>query len=194
MTFFVVFNNIGWYDDFFIKSIRVVSEPMTIFFKFWTDFGDWLILFLITLAILIFNKEKKYGLLVFINLFSAGVINTVLKLIFTRERPGDMLIEQGGYAYPSGHSFVSIAFYGFLIYLLFKSNFDKWVKYIFTIVLAILILLIGISRIYLGVHYPSDVFSGFVGGLLYLIVFVEIIERREVLNSGKKKKRKKQKK
>lgn len=185
-----MFDSVSWYDDFFINSIRVITEPMTVFFKAFTNFGDGIVLVLIILGIFIFGEDKKFSLFSFINLINATIINTTLKLIFTRERPSDMLIEQGGYSYPSGHSFVSMAFYGFLIYLIFKSKLSVKFKYFFSTLLGLLILIVGISRIYLGVHYPSDVFSGFVCGLLYLLIFIEILEKKEVFNRGKKEKRK----
>ena len=141
------------------------------------------------ITILILIKNKKYGIYILTNLVLASVINSVLKLIFLRERPTDMLIDIGGYSYPSGHSFVSMAFYGLLIYLVTKTNFKKKTKNIMIILLSLLILLIGISRIYLGVHYPSDVLGGFIGGLIYLIIFVEISKKIEVLRNEKKKKR-----
>lgn len=87
-----------------------------------------------------------------------------------------MLVEESGYSFPSGHSFVSIAFYGFLIYLIINSKLKKQTKIVLSIVLASLILLIGISRIYLGVHYPSDVTAGFIGGAIYLMIFIEIVK------------------
>ena len=119
------------------------------------------------------------------------MVNSSLKLIFLRERPTDMLIDIGGYSYPSGHSFVSMAFYGLLIYLVAKLDIKKKTKNIIIILLSILVLLIGTSRIYLGVHYPSDVLGGFIGGIIYLIIYIEISKKIEVLINEKKKKRQK---
>lgn len=87
-----------------------------------------------------------------------------------------MIVNERGFSFPSGHSFVSITFYGFLIYLVYNSNYKSETKFILISLLLVLILMIGISRIYLGVHYPSDVIGGFVGGLAYLLIFIEIIK------------------
>lgn len=182
-------NNIGFYDEFFINVIRDITDIKTSVFRIITDFGDYFILTLITA--LIFVKNRKYGIYVFINLLLASLINSGLKLMFLRERPTDMLIDIGGYSYPSGHSFVSVAFYGLLIYLVTKSSFKNKTKNITIIFLSLLILLIGTSRIYLGVHYPSDVLGGFIGGIIYLIIFIEISKKIEVLRNEKKTKRQK---
>lgn len=71
---------------------------------------------------------------------------------------------------------VSAGFYGLIIYLIAKKVKNKWIKYISCTLLSVLILLIGLSRIYLGVHYPSDVIGGFLVSIIYLIMIVNIIK------------------
>ena len=80
-----------------------------------------------------------------------------------------------GYSFPSGHSMISAAFYGFLIYLIYKKVKNKKLKITLIIVLSILIVSIGISRIYLGVHYTSDVLGGFLLSISYLILYTNIV-------------------
>ena len=87
------------------------------------------------------------------------------------------IIDESGYSFPSGHSIVSMAFYGFLIYLIYKNIQNKYLKWILCIILSILIILIGISRIYLGVHYASDVIGGFCFSIGYLVIFTKIIKK-----------------
>ena len=79
-----------------------------------------------------------------------------------------------GYSFPSGHSMISMAFYGLIIYYVWKNVKNIKIRNITCILLSILILLIGISRIYLGVHYASDVLGGFIISIAYLIVFITI--------------------
>ena len=75
---------------------------------------------------------------------------------------------------------MSLAFYGLLIYFVVKSNFSKFIKIILSILLVLLIMLIGFSRIYLGVHYTSDVIAGFSLSLAYLMMFIDIINKKNV--------------
>ena len=102
----------------------------------------------------------------------------MLKNILQRPRPTEYrIIEETGYSFPSGHSMVSMAFYGYLIYLIYKYVKNKYVKWISITLLGILICLIGISRIYLGVHYTSDVLGGFLISISYLIIYINIVNK-----------------
>lgn len=135
-------------------------------------------LFLIILSIILFFifKNKKYGLLSLINLIIVTLVNQILKFIFVRPRPFEwMLIEETGYSFPSGHAMVSMGFYGMLIFLIWQTNITKTKKKIWTIILTIIILLIGISRMYLGVHYASDIIGGFTLSLSYLIIATSMV-------------------
>lgn len=167
-------NDISQIDNQIYQITTLFMCPeVTNILKIITHFGDWMAMIPIAIAVLI--KNRKYGILVSINLISIFAFNQMLKLLFNRPRPiGNRLIEAGGYSFPSGHSMVSMAFYGFLIYLIYKNMKNiKW-KYIFCVLLSMLILIIGFSRIYLGVHYASDVAGGFLLSLAYLIVYVQV--------------------
>ena len=107
------------------------------------------------------------------NIAIIAILNQVLKRILQRPRPTEFrIIEETGYSFPSGHSMVSMAFYGYLIYLIYKYIKNKYVKCISIVLLSILICSIGISRIYLGVHYTSDVLGGFLISVSYLIIYI----------------------
>ena len=124
------------------------------------------------------NLKLLNILYVLIFLINDVALNNILKFIFKRERPIDlMLIEESGYSFPSGHTMVATAFYGFIIYLIHKSNYSKKIKIILTSILTILIILIGISRIYLGVHYATDVIAGYLIAISYLIIFTHFIDK-----------------
>lgn len=163
-------------DSFVYQKIQLLkSENMTTFFKIFTQISGSIVLVILCIAFYLLLKNKKYGILITINLIITVLINQCLKHIFLRERPLDlMLIEENGYSFPSGHSMASMSFYGFLIFLVWQSKVEKKYKWILTIILALIILLVGISRIYLGVHYFSDVLAGFCVSLAYLILFITI--------------------
>lgn len=149
---------------------------MTTFFKIITEFGDFFIIAFICLLIFIFVKNKKYGLYTVLNLGAIVILNQIMKIIFLRDRPIDnRLIDVSGYSFPSGHSMVSVAFYGFLIYVIYKKIENKTFKAVSIIFLGLLILLIGLSRIYLGVHYASDVLAGFCISVVYIILFTNFV-------------------
>lgn len=119
-----------------------------------------------------FYKEKKIAFSIPLNLLIITVLNIVLKNIVERPRPiGYRLIDETGYSFPSGHSMISTAFYGLIIYFIWKNVKNKTIRNVSCILLVILIVLIGISRIYLGVHYASDVIGGFSISIAYLIIF-----------------------
>lgn len=156
---------------------RNMSDVNTIFFKEITNFGGAPYLIIITLFFLLL-KNKKIFFAVASNLALSFGCNQLLKLVFSRARPfGISLIEETGYSFPSGHAMVSIAFYGFLIYLIYKTNWKKNYKIISILLLSVLILLIGVSRIYLGVHYASDIIAGFSIGFVYLSIFITFLSK-----------------
>ena len=172
-------NNIHRFDNSIYQIISNFINPMlTQTLKIITHFGDWMIMIPVSIAILV--KNRKYGILVSINLITIFVLNRIFKLIFNRTRPiENRLIEVAGYSFPSGHSMVSMAFYGLLIYLTCKNVVNNKLKYAICICLSVLIFLIGFSRIYLGVHYASDVVGGFLLSLGYLILFTQIIKEKK---------------
>lgn len=162
----------------FIISFK--NDFLTNFLKVITLFGGEYIILLITFSFL-FIKNKKFFLSLFIDMILIVLFNYFLKLIFLRERPIDlMIINETGYSYPSGHSMVAVSFYGFILFLIWKMNIKKVYKYLFSFVIVLLMILIGISRIYLGVHFPSDVIGGYSISLCYLIVYISLIRKRLV--------------
>ena len=175
-------NNLIGIDAYVYNKIQIFnSNNMTTFFKLFTELSG--SIFLVILCVLLFMlfKNKKYWVLIIINLVTTVILNQCLKNIFLRQRPLHlMLVEESGYSFPSGHSMASMSFYGFLIFLIWQSKINKNYKWILTVMFSVIIILIGISRIYLGVHYFSDVLAGFCISLAYLIVFITI--SKKILN------------
>lgn len=161
-----------------IISTFLISDFTTPIAKFITNFGGAIFLIILTITLFILIKNKKIGLSIILNLIVITGLNQILKYILQRPRPTEYrLIEETGFSFPSGHSMVSMAFYGYLIYLIYKYVKNKDLKWISIVLLSILICSIGISRIYLGVHYTSDVLGGFLISLSYLILYTLIVNR-----------------
>ena len=161
-----------------IISTFLISDFTTPIAKFITNFGGAIFLIILTITLFILIKNKKIGLSIILNLIVITGLNQILKNILQRPRPTEYrLIEETGFSFPSGHSMVSMAFYGYLIYLIYKYVKNKDLKWISIVLLSILICSIGISRIYLGVHYTSDVLGGFLISLSYLIVYTLIVNK-----------------
>jgi hypothetical protein len=115
-------------------------------------------------------------------LSSLGLMFT-LKFLFKRPRPLEPLLQQArGMSFPSGHALMSVTFYGLLIYIIYKTQKGKPFKWPAIISLIILIQLIGFSRIYLRVHYATDVLAGYMIGLLWLVVSLDTLHRIEYYN------------
>lgn len=156
-----------------IISTFLISDFATPIAKFITNFGGAIFLVIATITLFIVIKNKKIGISILSNLAIVTVLNQLIKRILQRPRPTEYrIIEETGYSFPSGHSMVSMAFYGYFIYLIYKYVKNKYVKWISIILLSLLICLIGISRIYLGVHYTSDVLGGFLISISYLIIYI----------------------
>lgn len=164
-----------WDERIFSSLRRFESKPMTTFFKTITSFASVVTLLFLTLLIWIVPKFRIYGKIVTINLLLSSLSNPIIKLFYARNRPLDVaLIQERGYSFPSGHSMISMSFYGLFIYLIWHSQLPKLYKRISILGLSLLILLIGVSRIYLGVHFASDVIGGFFLAIGYLILFTHL--------------------
>ena len=172
-------NEIFLFDEVIYQNISYfMNDIATVFFKIVTNLGSAITIGAVCVGSILFLKNKNYSKYIILNTILITVFNQVLKNIIQRPRPTEFrIIDESGYSFPSGHSMVSMAFYGFLIYLIYKNIQNKYLKWILCIILSILIILIGISRIYLGVHYASDVIGGFCFSIGYLVIFTKIIKK-----------------
>ncbi|KAA0546212.1 phosphatase PAP2 family protein [Bacillus sp. BGMRC 2118] len=159
----------------FISTI--FSKDMQSLFIFITDIGSYKVTFpllvIVTVGLLLSRKFLFTFLFIF-NFYSVRLLNNFLKEFFHRERPpiADRLVEAHNYSFPSGHSMNSIAIYGLLCWLvlhfpLFRHTLPRMLVIIGT---SLLVLLIGVSRIYLKVHFATDVFAGFLAGSAWFLL------------------------
>lgn len=148
--------------------------------KFISFIGSGLFLFpVMAIAFIYTLVKKKYYIAKLLILSSLGswVLNFILKLLINRTRPLDFfLVEQGGLSYPSGHSMVSMSMYLTFAYLICRlENYRDKKGLIYTIAVFAIILM-GLSRMYLGVHWPTDIIGGFIMGYLYFQAMIGIIK------------------
>jgi membrane-associated phospholipid phosphatase len=126
------------------------------------------------------TKQNWFTIRVITIAISSLVLMLLLKQLFQRKRPLSPLLKAAkGLSFPSGHAIMAVTFYGLLIYILQNSIASDWLKVIITLPLIILIFLIGFSRVYLRVHYASDVASGFIIGTLWLLTSLFVLKLLE---------------
>jgi len=155
--------------------IAIRNENLTKIMLIITNICSIFWLTLISICLILIIKQKKVSLYIILNLINSIILSQVFKLLIKRERPIIInLIEESGYSYPSGHSMISMAFFGLIAYLIYKNMTNKLKKTVLITIILLIISLIGFSRIYLGVHYFSDVISGFLISFSYLMIFINV--------------------
>ena len=159
---------------------NIQTNQITEILKIITNIGGIPSLFFIALflsIILFICKKRKQGIAILLNLLMSSSMYIILKNIFQRPRPEavEQLISETGHSFPSGHTTNNVAFYGFAIYLIYENVKNKKVRNLLIILLSIMPILIGFSRIYLRVHYFSDVLAGIIVGTISITIFVTFI-------------------
>ena len=181
VTALVVTNNTVSFDDFIYNSVfGLRNDFFDMFFKSITFFANVIPVIVISLIICFFiRKNICYIIMLASNLVLSVGFNQVLKHIICRARPEHLrLVTENGFSYPSGHSMISIFLYGTLMYMLINKTDNKELKVFYAIIFPIFIFLIGLSRIYVGVHYPSDVLGGFLLSISIIVLSIPFINNR----------------
>ncbi|NCT55419.1 phosphatase PAP2 family protein [bacterium] len=172
LTFKVMNGAIFFYDQpiwLFLYSLR--SSVLNILMRFVSFLGMYGVVFTSILILLyLYLKNKRYLALIFaVTLGTGEVVNVIFKNLVGRSRPliSPLVIEKD-FGFPSGHSMLAVIFFVSVTYLYFALTQNKKGTKILAIISSFCILLIGISRVYLGVHYTSDVLAGFLTGFIWL--------------------------
>jgi undecaprenyl-diphosphatase len=183
MALLVSANSIVKFDSQVISLVQGMEAPfLTKVMKFFTLIGStkvvvFLFLFFLIIFYTVFRHRSE------LILFTAVVVctpllNLALKYFFHRTRPDlHRLIEIGGYSFPSGHAMSAFAFYGILSFLLWRHIPTRWGRTILILISIFMIAMIGTSRIYLGVHYPSDVIAGYFASGCWLAFAIWYFQR-----------------
>lgn len=183
MSFLVGANQIVRFDSYIISLIQGTEAGwLTRIMKFFTYIGTIRFIAILSIFVLFFLfKVLKHRLEILIYLavvFSTPLLNRLLKLYFERARP-DMhrLIEIGGYSFPSGHAMNAFSFYGILAFLVWRHVSTSSGRTAVILISSLMIAAIGASRIYLGVHYPSDVIGGYLASGLWISTVIWVFQR-----------------
>lgn len=167
LTIFIINGNHIFFDDSIYNFLRTFS--LTPFFQVITNFGSAYVIVPVVILTFLLEKKKNYRYLFLALVLLNTVANFVLKLFFGRSRPFyERLTNASGFSFPSGHAMASVMCYGLLIYLLWQLKISKILKIIGTGLCLFFIISISLSRIYLGVHYASDVLGGILASLFLL--------------------------
>lgn len=152
-------------------------DALDSFFKFITNFGDEAFIVGMLVAIVVVLRNKLAVLYACLGA-DCALTNWIVKQIVRRDRPDVLkLVVQGGFSFPSGHTMIAMCMYGYLIYVVNKKFTNKYLKFGSIFLLGCLIILIGVSRVYVGVHYFSDVLAGYILALIILILYIELTEK-----------------
>ncbi|WP_439880010.1 phosphatase PAP2 family protein [Pontibacter sp. MBLB2868] len=172
------------FDQAAFGFAKDISNPaLSQFIRFITFFASRQFLtpaaLLLVAYFLFIRKHRWYSLKVPVVALGSITLNVVLKFFFDRPRPITPLVEASGLSFPSGHSMVAASFYGLLIYLVWHNVSNKTLRNTLIALLAVFVLLIGFSRIYLRVHYATDVVAGFAAGFLWVVIGIWSLRRIE---------------
>ncbi len=167
-----------------------VTEKKNNLMLFFTFLGSHLFLIPANLILIVYflfvRKHRWYSIKIPVIALSSLALMFLLKNLFGRQRPDiPLLREAHGLSFPSGHALMSVTFYGLLIHIVWNSVTSKWLKWLLITLLLLLIFIIGFTRIYLRVHYPSDVFAGFAIGFLWLVISIWIVKKVETFSKRK---------
>ena len=188
----IVLEKEGGFDQSFSGAIVPLVSPFaTSLMKYFTFFGSEMFLFPAYVLLIIYyilRKKSRLALdITMIGLSSTGIL-FLFKDIFKRHRPLDPLINNvTGFSYPSGHSFSSFTFFGILIYIIWHTNIRKRWKMLIAFFLIVFAAIIAFSRVYLRVHYPSDVLAGFCLSVVWLMISIWILHKTDRGMVGEKK-------
>lgn len=159
--------------SFFVTYLR--NDTLTPFMEQFSSLASPVELLVMLLLVAVFAPGKRPGLCAATNLVLVIVLNTVLKTLVQRSRPdGFRLVAETGFSFPSGHSMVAMAFFGLLAWMAWHYEDDRRHRMLWCVLFSLVIVMIGVSRIYLGVHYATDVIAGFCVSLAWLAIYTKV--------------------
>lgn len=160
MDYYILTNISKIRTDFLTKLMILISE-----------IGSWYFIIVLLFTCILLIKKLKDNIILVINSLGVLGLNYLIKLIFKRVRPIQfMMIKVGGYSFPSGHAMVSFSLFTTLLIFINKYIKNKNIKLILQIICLFLIIMMPISRVYLGVHYFTDVVTGMLISAIIILI------------------------
>ena len=167
----------GQKSMFYDAIISCRNDFFDFYFATVTKFANTSIIVLVVILFVIIVRNR-HALFLVVSSIDCFLLTIIFKHLIGRSRPTELkLIEQGGYSFPSGHTMFAVCVYGYLFYLAITKIKNKILRYTVSILLLLVILSIGVSRIYVGVHFASDVLAGYLLGTCYLFLLIEVEEK-----------------
>jgi undecaprenyl-diphosphatase len=185
----LVISDLTLMDKIISDYIKEIRNP--VFNLIFIFLGNYLKIILIVFSLIIIflmfieGRRKESGILILV-LLLGYFFEQSMKFIFSRVRASEQLVEEIGYSFPSGHSIFSIILFLMIIYFYKDKIKDKSARFIFILLNLLLIMFVGFSRIYINVHYFSDVLGGFLLGYFIVNVIIILMEERKNLRKIKK--------
>ena len=173
-------------DAIRFQFYNIRNDRLTTFVKAVTYLGNWQTTIIIAGLLILCKKTRmKLGVPAAIMAIISVATYSILKLLFNRPRPDRALwlVVQHDASFPSGHSLNCLVFYGMIFYLIFTGIYRTKYRTPILVFLAVLIFSIGISRIYLGVHYPTDIIGGWSLGIFLLMLFSFWVDKSNRVNT-----------
>ncbi|RSD25926.1 phosphatase PAP2 family protein [Mesobacillus subterraneus] len=183
MSYLVRADHLVLFDRAVINRVQGLEAGwLTAAMKFFTFIGSTRVIVILSILIfffLFYVLKHRLEILVFLAVvFCTPILNRLLKMYFHRARPDfNRLIEIGGYSFPSGHAMNAFSFYSILAFLLWRHVPTRLGRVAVILFSSFMIVAIGISRVYLGVHYPSDIIGGFLASGLWVAAVIWFFQR-----------------
>ncbi|NOU94304.1 phosphatase PAP2 family protein [Paenibacillus sp. LMG 31456] len=183
MAMFIQKTTIDNFDRSIIQFVQNLEAPLlTNIMKFFSFIGSGNVVAILVIIIAVYlykglGHRRELVLFIGVNIGS-GLLNKALKTVFQRARPTiHQIVEEAGYSFPSGHSMGAFTLYGVTAFLLWRHTSPAINRVVLIIISSLMIVAIGISRIYLGVHYPSDVVGGYLASGFWLAISIWFFQR-----------------
>ncbi len=164
------------------ESTEHMNNILTTILIIITNIGGPIGVSIVCLTVLLVPKfRQKVGIPASLSVICAFILNIILKRCFARERPNILqLVSEKSYSFPSGHAMVNMALYAILIIYAYKLIENRKIKWTLISIMSILILAIGFTRIYLGVHYAGDILGGWLLGFAVCMLIYMIMKKTTI--------------